>query len=1335
MKNVLIFSLLLVCAIQTAYAKERHYYFESFSVEDGLSQSTVNDILQDNKGFLWFGTKDGLNRYDGLSFRQFKHDRSNAYSLGNNFVTTLYEDMEGHIWIGTDVGVYIYYPEQDIFERFQTATENGVKIERSVSSILGDADGCVWMAVETQGIFRFDLQAQTLTNHVLRDAGIFANVQTMVFDNSETLWIGLYGDGLYYSKDHLKTLHPYLSEQGEEVFDNSVITKLICGTYNRLYIGSTHGVQELNLTSGRLRNILHTNESGEDIYCRDLLMVSDNDLWIGTESGIYIYNVHTDKYVHLRNSMNDPYSLSDNAVYSLCKDKEGGIWVGSYFGGINFYPSPYTYFEKYYPTSDYDGLHGMRVREFCQDNRGILWIGTEDGGLNRFNPETEEFSFFEPSAGFTNIHGLCLVGDYLWVGTFSKGIKVIDTRNGTIVKTYQKDTSPHSLIDNSVFSICRTTTGEIFIGTMFGLLRYDKQTDGFNRVEDLSGCFVYDIKEDYGGNLWLATYANGAWKYDVNHKRWENYRHNAADSTSLPYDKVLSIFEDSHRQVWLTTQGGGFCKFNPKTNNFTAYDIRHGLPNDVVYQIAEDKSGCFWLTTNNGLACFDPFTEEVKKIYTTESGLLGDQFNYRSSHVSEDGTIYLGSINGFIAFNPSKFVENSYLPPVVLTDFMLFNKNVRAWQQNSPLEKSIVFADEIALHPDQNAFSLRLAALSYQAPRMNRLMYKLEGYDKDWSVMRGSPVINYSNLPYGKYVFRVKGANNDGLWNPEERTLRIEILPPLYLTGWAYSVYALLFIGCSFYTFWYFKQRSNRRHRRQLEKFEQEKEREIYRAKFDFFTNVAHEIRTPLTLIKGPLENILQRRKVDAETRDDLNIMQQNTERLLDLTNQLLDFRKTESQGYRLNFSECDITRIVHDTYLRFTSTARQKGLEFTLNTPEQNFYAHVNKEAFTKILSNLLNNAVKYAATYVHVSLEEGEQEGGKPVFCVRTVNDGTLIPIGMREAIFKPFIRLNEQGNGQVTTGTGIGLALARSLAELHKGSLIVTDKTDVNEFRLTLPVLQDQTIALPHEEHAKHETVQNEHAETKSGKPVVLVVEDNTDVLSFISKQMSHNYDVLNASDGAEALNVLDKNEIHLIISDVMMPVMDGFELCKRIKSNVNYSHIPVILLTAKTDMQSKLEGLELGADSYIEKPFSPEYLVAVATNLINNREKLRQAFARSPFVEVKTIAQTKADEEFVQQLHEIILANLDNSEFVADEMADSLGMSRSNFYRKMKAVLGMTPNEYIRVERLKYAAQLLKEGEERVSEVCYAVGFSSPSYFAKCFQKQFGVLPRDFVNSAK
>ena len=758
-----------------------------------------------------------------------------------------------------------------------------------------------------------------------------------------------------------------------------------------------------------------------------------------------------------------------------------------------------------------------------------------------------------------------------------------------------------------------------------------------------------------------------------------------------------------------------------------------GLPNDVVYQIVEDKEGFLWLTTNNGLVCFQP-TTGMMKVYTTSNGLLGDQFNYRSSFETEDGTIYLGSIDGFIAFNPKNFSENKFLPSIVITDFFLFGKEVYAGEPGSPLEKSITFSDQLVLQSNQNSFSFRVAALDFQAPKTSRIMYKLEGFDTDWLTVGESPIVTYSNLRYGDYTFRVKVANSDGVWSDDEVILEVHILPPFYLSIWAYCVYALLIIGCSLYTVMYFKRRSNNKHRRQMEKFEQEKEREVYHAKIDFFTNVAHEIRTPLTLIKGPLENIILKKQVDAETREDLNVMKQNTERLLNLTNQLLDFRKTESQGFRLNFAKCNVTEVLKETHVRFTSLAKQKGLEFTLQVPEKDFYAHVNREAFTKIISNLLNNGVKYAESYVHISLEVPEADDNNS-FRIRTENDGVIIPNEMKEEIFKPFVRFNEKEDGKVTTGTGIGLALSRSLAELHQGTLAMGAGEENNTFCLTLPIVQDMTITLTPEPEAgidKMSEIPAGEAEKKDNRPTVLVVEDNPDMLAFVVRQLSKEYAVLTATNGEEALQVLDGNYVNLVVSDVVMPVMDGFELCKTIKSDLNYSHIPVILLTAKTNIQSKIEGMELGADAYLEKPFSVEYLQACASSLIQNREKLRKAFAQSPFVAANTMALTKADEDFIKKLNEVIQVNYSNPEFSMDDMADSLNMSRSNFYRKIKGVLDLSPNEYLRLERLKKAAQLLKEGENRVNEICYMVGFNSPSYFAKCFQKQFGVLPKDFVS---
>lgn len=1318
------FFITIFCQAQSV---EEHYYFKNLSIRNGLSQNTVNAILQDRKGFMWLGTKDGLNRYDGLSFRKFKHDAANPRSIGNSFITSLYEDFNGNIWVGTDAGVYIYYPEKEAFEEFDCQSLEKTRIERSVSMIAGDKQGRVWIAVEAQGMFCYDARQKLLRNYPLSE--ISSNIKCFTFDSGGTLWLGFYGDGLYYSKDNLATVHPYGSpEDGKREFEGGVITKIVQGNYNCLYIGSVkEGVSELNLTSGQVRNLLAIDESGESIFCRDLLPYSDNELWIGTESGIYIYNLRTAQFIHLRASLYDSYSLSDNAIYALYKDREEGLWIGSYFGGVDYYPRQYTYFAKYYPKNIANSLHGKRVREFCRADDGTLWIGTEDGGLNHFNPKTKEFHFFEPSAGFTNIHGLCMDGSHLWVGTFSKGLRVIDTRTGVVLRTYTEGHTPHSLNDNSIFSICRTSAGEIYLGTLFGLLRYNRTQDNFDRIPELNGKFVYDIKEDSYGNLWLATYANGAYCYDVSVRRWKNYVFDAEDEKSLPYDKVLSVFEDSYRQIWLTTQGGGFCLFHPDTETFTRYGLKDGLPNDVVYQIVEDDDRFLWLTTNNGLVRFDPKTMEMK-VFSTANGLPTNQFNYRSGFKDEAGNIYLGSINGFVAFDPRTFAENRQVPAVAITDFLLFNKEVPVGETDSPLKSSITFSDKVVLTADQNSFSFRIAALSYQAPRMNKLMYKLEGFDEGWLTIGESPLVTYSNLGYGDYVFKVKASNSDGVWSEQETSLHLSILPPFYLSGWAYCFYVLFFMGCLVCVIFYFKRRNYRKQHRQMEMLEQEKEREVYHAKIDFFTNVAHEIRTPLTLIKGPLENIILKKEVDSETKEDLYIMKQNTERLLNLTNQLLDFRKTETRGFRLNFTECDVVAVLRETYLRFTSLAKQKGLDFILELPQECFMADVNQEALTKIISNLLNNGVKYASTYLRISLETDEK-----VFHIRTFNDGEMIPDTMKEEIFKPFVRLDKED--EVTTGTGIGLALSRSLAELHQGSLMMEKGEEVNCFCLTLPVNQDSTITLSAENVSQVEENscgwEQEETDTKEKKPMILVVEDNPDMLAFIRKQLTTEYSVLTAMNGIEALAVLDNHYVNLVVSDVMMPQMDGFELCKTIKSDLSYSHIPVVLLTAKTNIQSKIEGLELGADAYIEKPFSVEYLLANISSLIHNREKLRQTFAKSPFVAANTMALTKADEEFIWKLNDIIQANLHNPEFSMEDMADALKMSRSSFYRKIKGVLDLSPNEYLRLERLKQAAQLLKEGKSRVNEICYTVGFNSPSYFSKCFLKQFGVLPKDFI----
>lgn len=645
----------------------------------------------------------------------------------------------------------------------------------------------------------------------------------------------------------------------------------------------------------------------------------------------------------------------------------------------------------------------------------------------------------------------------------------------------------------------------------------------------------------------------------------------------------------------------------------------------------------------------------------------------------------------------------------------------------------MTYTREINLKYNQNSFAFRFAALCYAAPEENYLSYTLKGFDKEWYSTTKSSTASYTNLKPGDYTFCVKTANAKGEWSNDIKSIHIHIAPPFWKSPWAYLLYFILSAAGIGYIFYRFRKQITDKQRRQLEILEAEKEKEIYHAKIDFFTNIAHEIRTPLTLIKGPLENILHKENIDRNTiRENLDVMERNTLRLLDLTNQLLDFRKTETKGFRLNFMDCNISQLIRDTYIRFNPAAQQNGLKFQTDLPEQDFNAPVDKEALTKILSNLFNNAVKYATSSIHVSLMPpcGMKEPG--YFSIMVSNDGHPIPHDMQEKIFQPFVQIKQTSGGQRTAGTGIGLPLARSLAELHKGKLYLKDSEEIC-FCVELPVDQEKAIQLQKDSTISQTGNMQTAIRQHSTNICILVVEDDPEMQNFICAQLETVYCVIRASNGKEALQVLSEKTISLIVSDVMMPEMDGFELCHTLKTDIEHSHIPIILLTAKVTMQSKIEGIELGADDYIEKPFSTEYLLARIANLLSNQDKLRHAFTSSPFVNAKTIALSKADENFLDKLIEVIQKNISEPDFNVDILAEKMNMSRSSLHRKIKGIAQITPNEFIQLERLKMAAQLIQSGEYRINEVCYIVGFNSSSYFAKCFQKQFGVLPKDFCRN--
>lgn len=1295
------------------------YYFKKLGVDKGLSQNTVNAILQDSHGFIWFGTKDGLNRYDGISIKVFK----NTNGLENGFITCLFEDAAGKIWVGTDVNLYIYDPQNEQFERFVQEAQNGRLINRTVHKISAGKNGMIMISVDGAGLFCYETGTKKLHNYDFADKG---SVRDFEIDDRGTVWMAL-NSGLYFTRDDFQTIEPYQQEKHTYNLRDEIITAIYLENSNNIYLGTeSNGMLEINLHSQVVRKVLLASRSSEPIFVRCIFPYTDKELWIGTETGIYIYNTEAQTCKYVANKLSDPFSISDNAIYSLYKDREGGMWVGSFFGGVNYYPKQTTFFEKFYPTDDTESLKGQRVREICKGRGDILWVGTEDAGLFKFDLSTKALKQYAPSAQFSNIHGLCMDGDELWIGTFSKGVRVMNTVTGRI-KSYTADDSPTTIHDNYIFSILKASSGHIYLGTGQGLIRYDKDRESFERIIELGNNLIYDIKEDSKGFLWIATYVDGVFRYDPRREKYEHFEYSDKEG-ALPYNKVLSIFEDSRKQIWLTTEGRGFCRFDQEKKTFISYTTQQGSPSDVIYQIVEDDSGYFWITTNNGLVKFHPQKND-SRTFTVASGLLSNQFNYKSSYKTRHGDILLGCINGMISFNPRNFSQNEYVPPIHITDFLLFNKPVAIGVTDSPLEKSILFSDSIVLKHDQNYFSLRVAALSFQAPEINSLQYKLEGLDDEWHHIYESPVISYSNLNRGDYLLRIRGANNDGVWNPQEKTLFMRILPPFYLTTGAYIAYGIFFILVLYIVIRYLIERQKIRQKRFVQELEQNKEREIYDAKIRFFTQITHEIRTPLSLIKGPLEYILMKNDIEKEeTRDDLHIMKKNTDRLLDLTDQLLDFKKVEKEGFLLHLSHHHIPCLLREIYHRFSPMIKQNKRVFLLEIKDEDFYAYIDQEAFIKIISNMFSNAIKYAALNIKASLIIHQQDD---TFEVSVENDGIVVSKELYDEVFKPFSRLHHPEQTHIS-GAGIGMSLARSLAELHNGTLNMVEDIKLNRFSLILPRYQEKRIVIadnPDDTNYNTAIIKNNYPSSEKSY-TILIVEDSADMQHFIVKILPEEYNKLVAANGEEALEILKNNFVSLIISDIMMSLMDGIELCEKIKSDIHYSHIPIVLLTAKTNIQSKIEGMTVGADAYIEKPFSPDYLLAVTANLINSREKLKEAFLKNPVVTSSSMVITETDKIFLNKLRESIHQNMQHADLKMEDIAEMLHMSRASFYRKIKGVLDMSPNEYLKLERLKMAAQLIRENKYPIGEICYIVGFSSSSYFSKCFQEQFGTLPKDY-----
>jgi ligand-binding sensor domain-containing protein/signal transduction histidine kinase/CheY-like chemotaxis protein/AraC-like DNA-binding protein len=1289
------------------------YYFKHYQVQDGLSNNIINCFLQDKSGFMWIGTRDGLNRFDGYSVRVFRENPEEPDAVGSSYINSLAIDNNGQLWVATAVGVYSYNEYGESFHL--VSFSKGMR----TTNLIFDADGDLWMLAGGR-LVSYNVQLDSHHTYAVPDN---ASITSFCMSPLGAIWVIL-SNGMLYRLN--KTTgefagHDLFAHTSDYTMKN--LTKVSSNnTGDKLFIGTTtQGAKIFDIYTESYKDILQDELKKGEFSVQGFLQRTNDELWIASEKGLYIYSIRSDSYTHIVKRPYDPYSLSSNLLYHLFQDNENGIWIGTYAGGINYY-SPFQPFEKYYAYPGKFVMQGNLVHDICTDQYGDLWIATEDAGVNKLDVETGRYTNYQlqvegKSVKRTNIHGLVPDGNNLWVGSLN-GIARIDIPSDKAVKQY-------TLEDNSsVVIMKKIPNGTLLIGTTNGMYCYNKEKDLFEYMPDFqSNIRIQSILEDHTGVIWAGTAGQGLYYYNPHNNKSGKFE--LGSGNPFNNNVVNDIIEDKNNDLWFATFAG-VKKYNPDNGHITVYNISKGMPSNTTFRILEDKSGNKWISTANGLVCLNPETEEIK-IYTQDHGLIINQFNYNSGWKDKSGRMYFGMVRGMVSFVPEEIQQMDNKVKVYLTKMTIYDK---ATGINIPAYP-MAYSDRIELEYNESTFSLDFSSLSYIAPNITQYAFLMEGFEDNWTYLTNTHTAYYTKLAPGHYTFKVKGSNVSGIWNDEPTILRITVKPPWWLSNTAVCICVMMATGICVLIIYMFMQQNRRKIERRIKKFEDDKEKELYQAKINFFINVAHEIRTPLTLIKSPLEKVMMNNKTPDDAQNYLNIMDKNTNRLLALVNQLLDFRNTELDGYRLSFVKTDIVDVLKEICFRFKDAIEQKKLSFTMQVNIDRLDVYIDRDACTKIISNLLSNAIKYASSLIRLTLNYVKESDS---FTLDVVNDGQPIPDGIKDKIFEPFFR--GEYAGQIS-GTGLGLPLARSLAERHRGTLRLVDTNNsLIMFQLCLPINQPDSITRLDAKENKtggHPAVPSNPDKYKINPslPTILIVEDNEEMTGFIGNEAGELYNVFTASNGEEALFFLNEYSIQLVVSDIMMPVMDGFTLLKRIKTDLEFSHIPVILLTARNTTQSRLEGLELGADAYIDKPFSMDILLAQITNLLNNRNSIRQYYFKSPIANMKSIAYTKADEHFLERLNGIIEEHIDNINLDVEMIADMMNLSRPTLYRKINALSNLTPNDLIRLTRLKNAAELILKGEMKIYEISEAVGFNSQSYFSRAFSKQFGMSPTEYA----
>ncbi|MDG3583449.1 hybrid sensor histidine kinase/response regulator transcription factor [Galbibacter pacificus] len=1347
----------------------------------------IYSINQDDYGFIWIGTNGaGLYRYDGLEYDSYKYVLNDTTSLSSSVVYCTYLDSQHRFWVGTEQGLNLYDSDKDQFKRI---SNDGFGLppntNLSIRSLKEDKDGNLFIGTFGRGLYKMKFSTKPEIDKV----GISKlNGTTPI----TILAIQMDEMGKLYAATNLG-VQEYDAGKNmlkPSVFANGIVIKdgihsLAIDEQDNIWVGSySKGLYKINNiqhTKNKARSVEHYPISKNPLF--SLTALHGGTVLCGTENdGLFHVDGNGNVINHYITSNKDEKSLLVNSIWSLFEDRDRKIWLGYYNKGIAVYDRLYDKFEGIESLyNNPNSLHAPSVTSISKDMSGKLWIGMDGGGIDIVDNTTKQFTHINtsdksPYTGLTSNYIQTIYKDSqnnTWVASWDNGIYLLKNGSKNFIN-YNIDTTNGALLSNTIVSIDEDSKGNIWIGTFHnGLHSYNPSTGKFTNYNSavfeeygLDNSDVWKVLVDHQDNIWLGA-THGLFKI----KKQEDgefqivsMREQMQEAYNNPTtaNHVLSLYEGKDKTIWIGTKGAGLAKYDVHTGTFKWYNKLTGLPLENICGIIESDEGDIWLTGNSGIVKMNSQTNEFVN-YSVNDGLLSNDFNMNATYKCKDGEIYLGGYGGVDYFNPEHIETNRHETILYLSDLRIFNKRVLPTQPDSPLSKVIAETDSIALTNKQPVFTIEYSGINYTRPEKNEYAYYLAGYEDTWNYVGNAKSATYTNLDPGNYTFKLKSSNNDGVWNTDPLELKITILPPWWKTNWALFGYiALFFIGLYVLN----KMTQSRIREKQIVKYEKEKrqqEKDLNEKKFQFFTNISHEFRTPLTLIMNPLQDIINNESVDfpKSIREKHNIIHKNTARLHRLVNELLDFRKLELNKIRVKAREFNLVTLANEVLSYFKEEAHAKNIAISMDTDENDLAIWADESMLEKIIFNVISNAFKATPNggTISVSLRSKDDLVRFPLVnenyksqAVEIIISDTGIGIAKEqvEKMFERFYQV-EGSNKMYFSGTGIGLEVVQSFVELHKGKVEVESELEKGTvFKIILPkgkghfkeneIYSDLNEQLPNApkyiEATMSEEAEDECAmDGQANFYTLLLVEDNPELRNYLKNELKGHYKVVAANNGKEGLQMAKEVLPDVIITDVIMPEMNGFDFCKYIKTDIRTSHIPLLMLTAKAKIDDRIDGIEIGADAYMVKPFDMRLLKLRLSQLITSRQLIFNKYFSAISDVPSNVNTTSLDKEFIQKALNYINKNISEPDINVESLASHLNLSRSQVYRKLKALTGQTANEFIRNIRLHKAKALIQAGNNNISEVSYAVGFSSSSYFTKCFKACFGMLPTQVEEEVK